>query len=151
MALADAEIARILVQQARHDALRHHVADDLVAEGRAVSPRVTLHALTELRVLIFELVEGREKSPYRIDGPIERVLQANGELLPAGDLLKRHVAVRGPVVGKHSEDALVLLFRLWAVCSGRRIRGGEHRRSATVGTGRLRGTGVVRGLRPRGH
>src|ERR1017187_3315604 len=79
-AAADPEIARILVEQARHEALRHHVADDLVAQSRAESPRVTLHALPERRVLVFELVEEREGSRHRIHGPIERVLQADGEL-----------------------------------------------------------------------
>src|ERR1039457_1249993 len=149
-AAADPEIARILVEQARHDALRHHVADDLVAQSRAVSPPVTLHALPERRVLVFELVEEREGSRHRINGPIERVLQADGELLPAGNRLKRHVAVSGPVVWKDSEDALVLLLRLGAIGSTRRVRGGEYRRGA-AGAGRRTGAGAILGLRTRGH
>ena len=149
-ALADPEISRILVQQARHKALGHHVADDLIGQGRAVSPRVTLHALPERRVLIFDLVERGEGSPRYIDGPIERVLQADEDLLPAGNRLKWHVAVSGPVVWKHAEDPLVFFFRCGAVSGIRRILGGKHRRGA-VCTRRLAGAGAILGLRPHRH
>ncbi len=44
---ADPEIARILVQQGGEDALRHHIADNLIAQGGSIPARVTLHALAE--------------------------------------------------------------------------------------------------------
>ena len=128
-ALTDAEVAGILMQQARHDAFRHHVADDLVTEGRAVSPRIAFHPLPKRRVLVFELVEGREGAGYRIYGPIERILKADGQLLAARNRLKRDVAIGSPVVGEHAEDTFVLFFGLWAVGSIRRIWSREHRRS----------------------
>ena len=73
--------------------------------------RVSLDALPERGVLILELIESGKHSRDEIVRPIEGVLHCDGELLPSREGLVNRQWIRGPIIWKHAEDAMVgLLF-----------------------------------------
>ena len=73
------------MQQGRHQAFGHHVADHLIAESTAHPLHVPFHSLPERGVLVFRLIHDRKDRRCGIDCSVKGIFGRDGEFLFGGE------------------------------------------------------------------